>query len=47
MKSSNINHLQKSFEVGDISRGKVREISGLIVQMKKLGRPTYLNEHKD
>ena len=47
LQSSNLNHLQKRVEKGEISRGKVIEILGLTVKMNKSGIPTYLNEHKD
>ena len=43
--SRNLYHLQKIVEVGEISPGKTREIVNLKLQMKKNGRPTYLNEN--
>ena len=45
--SRNLNDLQKRVEVGGISRGKVREIVKLTVQIKKSGQKTYLNKDKE
>ena len=47
LQSKDFNYLQKRVEVGGISKGKVREIVKLIVQMKKAGQQTYLDEYDE
>ena len=44
---SNITYLQKIFTAGIISQGKVREVVGLTLHMKKAGLRTYLHENKE
>ena len=47
LQSRNLNDLQKRVEVGGISRGNVRGIGNITVQIKKSGQQTYLNEDKE
>ena len=47
LKCSNLNYLKLRVGKGETSRGKVREIVGLLAHMKKSGCTTYLIKYEE